>query len=76
MTKPCRHCKSPARFNPCWYSIEHPEYATSGGDPPCLDDMYWDEGRERTKRRTKRFLLSALYVSVMVGVALLFRALR
>jgi hypothetical protein len=77
MAKPCRHCKSPARLNPCWWGADHPELVTSGGDPPCLDDAYWEEGRERTRRRTRDFWRVTLGIVVTVaGIVTTIYALR
>lgn len=49
VTKPCRHCGSPARFNPCWWGIKHKTYDPGSYDPPCMDDMYGEDYRERQR---------------------------
>lgn len=36
----CRHCKSPAKGNPCWWGLDNPQYRAGGGDPPCFGDFY------------------------------------
>lgn len=41
----CRYCKSPYRFNPCWWSIVNKGYRPGGGDSPCYLDAEYDEDR-------------------------------
>jgi len=60
----CRHCKSPNRWNPCWYGVTVAKGADPGGaDPPCIGDMYDDDARERRAsedRANLRWLLIVL----------------
>jgi hypothetical protein len=43
--KSCRYCKSPRRFNPCWWPIVNKGYRPGGGDPPCYLDAEYDQDR-------------------------------
>lgn len=64
----CRHCKSPARENPCWWSLDHPN---DGGDPPCMlyDD---DESDDRTERwPIPRWLVIAVFVGAIVIIVIM-----
>lgn len=67
--KPCPHCKSPARGNPCWWYLDNPEYAAGGGDPPCECDAYAEEAHARERRFGRNVLL------VIAGLAIAFAVL-
>jgi hypothetical protein len=74
----CRHCKSPARGNPCWYFLDHPEQVEPGADPPCIDDSYSEEYEDRMdgRRKRRRRAWSIFFVLVILasaGAYLLFR---
>lgn len=66
----CPHCGSPARMNPCWWSIKHPEWAARGGDPPCEEDAYADNAMAR-ERRFSTGVLITVFGGAGVAVALL-----
>lgn len=58
----CRHCKSPARGRPCWWHLDHPDYARRGEDPPCVIDDY----AAAAKRGRRRGVLTAAAVAAAV----------
>ena len=59
----CRHCGSPARFNPCWYSIKYPGSERGGGDPPCIGDMYDEDQAARAAESRRQTINVALLLS-------------
>lgn len=66
---PCRHCKSPSRFNPCWYGITVDKWAAGRGyDPPCLCDDYAEEVERRERHR---FVWGTSVMLVVVTVIVL-----
>jgi hypothetical protein len=75
MARPCRHCGSPARFNPCWYALENPEYATGGGDPPCIEEMWVEESMSRERKFNRNIRAIGLGAAAML-IALIWYGVR
>lgn len=69
--KACRHCKSPARLNPCWWFLDHPEQHPSGGDPPCIGDQYDDDQSALAAMRKRRFFCMSLFIIALLLILLL-----
>lgn len=67
----CPYCSSPARTNPCWWFIKHPEQSPSGGDPPCFGDAY-DEDMNSRERRFGRNWLLLTALAVAIGAVVFF----
>jgi hypothetical protein len=68
----CRHCKSPAKGNPCFWQVDRPvEWA--GFDAPCDGDRY-DERTERADRSLRRTGLALAVAALVVLVWLIFPA--
>lgn len=72
----CRHCKSPARGNPCWYGIVCPQGAAMGFDPPCMCDDYAEEVWRRERRWSRRWLLLIAFAALCLGVVVAAELLR
>lgn len=73
----CRHCGSPARFNPCWWDIKHPRLAESGGDneAPCFYDLDAEQynARERRRRHWRDGILIVLAVGFILAIVFWYR---
>jgi hypothetical protein len=70
MSKPCRHCGSPARNNPCWYALDRPEYVAGGGDPPCVDDIWAEQSMARERRLKRKLALIGAASAITLAVVL------
>lgn len=73
-TRACRYCKSPARGNPCWWFVDHPDHRAGGGDPPCACDCDYDDRdseaiEAREWRRRKRLFFFLVLLPVSIGIA-------
>jgi len=75
----CRYCKSPQRFNPCWWSIVNKNHQPGGGDPPCYLDAEYDDDRragarmraeERAFRRRRMVLIVVVAAALIAMIAL------
>jgi len=65
----CRHCGSPAKGNPCFWSIDKPK-EWAGFDPPCYGDEH-DERVALGERRLRRWW-TAIVLAFIVIAALVF----
>lgn len=52
----CRHCGSPAKFNPCWWGVDH---SADGGDPPC--QLYYEDEEEGPHRMSWLWWMLIVY---------------
>ena len=67
----CRYCHSPVRGNPCWFLLDHPDYAMTGADAPCVNDERW-EAEERAEYRRWYIFLALLALFLSAGVYRIF----
>ena len=71
----CRHCGSPAKGNPCWWSMKNPERANQD-EPPCMDDFDIEQYKARERRRHKLFHGFLIAAAIIFLLAVSFCTMR
>ena len=71
LSRYCKYCASPAKMNPCWYSMKNPTYLPGSYDPPCYGD-YYDENQTKVERRFGRNFFQFFFIMFLWFAVMLF----